>query len=182
MCKISAKSNKLYGSWSSSKFSIFQTNNINNIALSKFRYQILHNLISIIKLWKNQSGKDNFKLTTQTTLSICDALSDLVSVTIWRLYDRSNICKCMLMLSSTSLSFYPFVWVRMAFKRVYQISNVRMPINVMYVNVMKHFHFHCSSLFSLVPYIFIYLLPTIFLKSTYIFMFSFGWLKWDWRP
>ena len=36
----------------------------NNRALSKFRYRILHNLISINKLQKNQSVKANFKLTT----------------------------------------------------------------------------------------------------------------------
>ena len=35
----------------------------------------------------------------------CDALRDLVSVTIWRLHDCSNECKCMLTLFSTSLSF-----------------------------------------------------------------------------
>ena len=35
----------------------------------------------------------------------CDALRDLVSVTIWRLHDCSNVCKCMLTLFSTSLSF-----------------------------------------------------------------------------
>ena len=35
----------------------------------------------------------------------CDALRDLVSVTIWRLHDCSNACKCMLTLFSTSLSF-----------------------------------------------------------------------------
>ena len=29
---------------------------------------------------------------------ICDALRDLVSVTIWRLHGRSNVCECMLTL------------------------------------------------------------------------------------
>ena len=37
-------------------------------ALPKFRYQILHYLISIIRLSKNQSVKLNFVLTTRTTL------------------------------------------------------------------------------------------------------------------
>ena len=35
----------------------------NNRALSKFRYQILHN-------YKNQSVKANFKLTTRATLNL----------------------------------------------------------------------------------------------------------------
>ena len=39
------------------------------------------------------------------TLYICDALRDLVSVTIWRLHDRSNAYQCMLTLSSTFTSF-----------------------------------------------------------------------------
>ena len=57
VCKISVKNIKLYGSWISSKFSIFQASNLvsaNNRSLSKFRYQILHYLISVIKLQKNQ--------------------------------------------------------------------------------------------------------------------------------
>ena len=41
----------------------------NNSDLPKFKYQILHNLISIIKLEKNQSVKANFKLTTRATLN-----------------------------------------------------------------------------------------------------------------
>ena len=36
--------------------------------MSKFRCRILHNLINIIKLWKNQSVKVNFELTTRATL------------------------------------------------------------------------------------------------------------------
>ena len=42
----------------------------NNRALSKLGYQILYNLISTIKLQKNQSVKANFKLTTRATLTI----------------------------------------------------------------------------------------------------------------
>ena len=38
--------------------------------MSKFSYRLLHNLISIIKLQKNQSVKANFKLTTRATLRI----------------------------------------------------------------------------------------------------------------
>ena len=41
----------------------------NNRAFTKFRYQILHNLISIIKLEKNKSLKANLKLTTRVTLN-----------------------------------------------------------------------------------------------------------------
>ena len=40
----------------------------NNRALSKFRYQILHYLISIINFEKNQSIKPNFISSTQSTL------------------------------------------------------------------------------------------------------------------
>ena len=42
----------------------------NNRALSKLGYQILYNLISTIKLQKNQSVKANFKLTTRAILTI----------------------------------------------------------------------------------------------------------------
>ena len=42
----------------------------NNRALSKFRYQILHNLISITKFYKNHSVKANFKLSTRATLAV----------------------------------------------------------------------------------------------------------------
>ena len=42
----------------------------NNRALSKLLYAILHYLISIIKLSKNQSIKPNFIITTRTTLTI----------------------------------------------------------------------------------------------------------------
>ena len=41
---------------------------------------------------------------------ICDVLHNLVSVTIWRLYDCLNACKCMLMLFSTSLLFLS-IWM-----------------------------------------------------------------------
>ena len=41
----------------------------NNRAFTKVRYQILHNLISTIKLEKNQSLKANLKLTTRATLT-----------------------------------------------------------------------------------------------------------------
>ena len=40
----------------------------NNRGLSKFWYQILHNLISTTKLKKHYSVKNNSKLTTQATL------------------------------------------------------------------------------------------------------------------
>ena len=51
--EISAKNINFCGNWSSSKFSIFQTNGLVSWkyrALSKFRYRILYNLISITKL------------------------------------------------------------------------------------------------------------------------------------
>ena len=41
----------------------------NNRALSKFRYRILYNVISITKLQKNHSIKFNFNLTTRATLT-----------------------------------------------------------------------------------------------------------------
>ena len=40
----------------------------NKRALSKFKYWILHYLISIIKLKNNYPGKPNFVLTTRATL------------------------------------------------------------------------------------------------------------------
>ena len=36
---------------------------------------------------------------------ICDALRDLVSVTIWRLHGSSSVCERMLTLFSTFMSF-----------------------------------------------------------------------------
>ena len=56
---------------------------------------------------------------------ICDALRELVSVTIWRLRGHSNAWKCMLTLFSPSCRFYPFAWVSATFC---QMSNVWMPI------------------------------------------------------
>ena len=41
----------------------------NNRVVFKYRYQILRNLISIIKLYENQSVEASFKLTTQATLT-----------------------------------------------------------------------------------------------------------------
>ena len=45
-------------------FQFFKTNN-----LSKFRYWVLYYLINVIKLYKNQSVKANFILTTPATLN-----------------------------------------------------------------------------------------------------------------
>ena len=69
MCKTSAKNIKLYGTWNSSKFSIFQTS---NLALSEI-IELCLNLgirfcITWLVLLKNHSVKANFKLTTQATL------------------------------------------------------------------------------------------------------------------
>ena len=48
--------------------------------LSKFRYWILHNLISITKLLKSHSIEANFNLTTQATLTVCDdMIADMLS-------------------------------------------------------------------------------------------------------
>ena len=61
-----------FQSQSLSKFSVFQGNSLffgHKRALSKFKYWILHHLISIIKLQNTQSAKPNFTLTTQATLS-----------------------------------------------------------------------------------------------------------------
>ena len=42
---------------------------ISQKALSKFRYRILHYLISIIKIWNNQSVNTNFLLVACATLN-----------------------------------------------------------------------------------------------------------------
>ena len=42
----------------------------NNRALSKFKYQILHYLISIIKSKNISPSKNNFTFTTQVTLKL----------------------------------------------------------------------------------------------------------------
>ena len=70
------------------------------------------------------------------TLYICDALRDLVSVTIWRLHDRSNAYECML----------PFAWVSMAFEQVYQMTNVWRPFKR--VNTSNLMTFKCCFLIS----------------------------------
>ena len=63
----------------------------NNRALSYFRYQILHNLISTMKLKKSQSVKANFKLTTQATLRILNKYVALQNLSIY--YTWKNIRK-----------------------------------------------------------------------------------------
>ena len=57
----------------------------------------------------------------------CDALRDLVSVTIWRLHGLSNECECMRTLFLPSCRFYLFAWISMAFERFYQMPNAWMP-------------------------------------------------------
>ena len=49
----------------------------NDRVLSKFRYRILYNLISITKLQKNHSIKAKFNLNTRATLSKCLMKLDL---------------------------------------------------------------------------------------------------------
>ena len=61
----------------------------NNRALSKLSYQILYNLISTTKLWKDHSIKDNFNLTTRATLS--KAKRDVVAATRLRAANVSDI-------------------------------------------------------------------------------------------
>ena len=56
----------------------------NNRALSKFRYRILYNLISITKLQKNHSIKADFNLTTRATLKRLCILSLQVVSNIFR--------------------------------------------------------------------------------------------------
>ena len=73
MCKISAKNINFCGSESSSKFQSFKRIAWfigNNKALSKFRYRIFYNLISVTKLLKKSIHKSQFTLTTWATLSL----------------------------------------------------------------------------------------------------------------
>ena len=52
-------------------------------------------------------NKENSRFSKPVIISlqtICDVLHDLVSVTIWHLYDRSSSHKCMLTSVSTFLS------------------------------------------------------------------------------
>ena len=120
-----------------------------------------------------------------------DALRDLVSVTIWRLYGHSNVCECMLTLFST---FMPFLSVCMSYGILTGLlnANFRMPIkrvntsNLMTFEwcfliskyhencnvilhcitscIFEHSYLHCSSMFSLDFYSF-YLLFTIFVSD-----------------
>ena len=95
--------------------------------------------------------------------------------------------------------FYPFAWVSMAFERVYQLSNISMPLkrlntsnpmtllpdfilswelqcNVIFHCItsctLEHLYLQCSSMFSLVCYVF-YLLFTISCYGFYYFLLSF---------
>ena len=49
------------------------------------------------------------KINNQRKLFIWDALRDLLSVTIWCLYDRSNASKCM-QTHVISICFYELTW------------------------------------------------------------------------
>ena len=69
----------------------------NNRALSKCRYQILHNLISIIKLQKNQSVNTNFKLTTRAIfIHFLSMFFFLPYFSSWSNWNRSDLVKKML--------------------------------------------------------------------------------------
>ena len=46
---------------------------------------------------------------THGCLSICDALRDFGSVTIWRLHGRSNACKC----NANALFYLHIVFIRL---------------------------------------------------------------------
>ena len=77
MCKISAKITKLRLAEASQSFQFFRqiTWFLGNYrVLYKFRYRILHNLLSIIKLLKNQFLKAKFKLTTTWAILILNNL------------------------------------------------------------------------------------------------------------
>ena len=52
----------------------------------------------------------------------------------------------------------------------------------MYLYVMEHFYFQCSSMLnvSISSLSFLFIVYYLFKKNTDIFMFSFGWLKRDW--
>ena len=82
---------------------------IYNAAYSKvFRKCFRENLFSIylhyIFILVSQAP-----LALLTYVIICDALHDLVSVTFWRLYVRSNAYECMLTLFLPFCCLYPFV-------------------------------------------------------------------------
>ena len=72
--------NNFYGSWSSSKFSIFQAKYLvskkqvflkNNRAFSKILYGILHYLISITNLSKTSVDRSQFYVNHESHLNVC---------------------------------------------------------------------------------------------------------------
>ena len=59
----------------------------------QFKIRTLPFLFNFFEL--KERARIRRKINSQRKVFICDALRDLVSVTIWSLYDRSNACKCM---------------------------------------------------------------------------------------
>ena len=60
--------------------------------------------VDFAKLLRTPILNESLRATASAS-HICDALSDLVSVTIWRLHGSSSVCECMLTFFSTFMSF-----------------------------------------------------------------------------
>ena len=127
-------------------------------------------------------------LKSTVSTYICEVSHDLVSVTIWCLYDRSNACQCMLTLFSMFISFLSVCISQHGvltglsnFKRqnANQTGQERKHVTIKRrLNVASCNTFICNvaQCFHQFIMVFIYCLLS-FLKNTDIFMFSFGWLK-----
>ena len=83
----------------------------NNRALSKYRYQILHNLISITKLQKNHSVKANFRLTTRTTLTFNNRRKRYHDAEREKEGGKTCFCKTLNFIFSFPFFFYKFIFL-----------------------------------------------------------------------
>ena len=60
--------------------------------------------VNFAKLLRTPILNESLRATASAS-HICDALSDLVSVTIWRLHGSWSVCECLLAFFSTFMSF-----------------------------------------------------------------------------
>ena len=89
----------------------------NNKAVSKFRYRILYNLISITKIIKNHSIKANFNLTARATLIYKESVNAALHQ-----YNRSYMQTTLIM---RNLFNYAIMVVSAKYTIKYLLSSVR---------------------------------------------------------
>ena len=104
--KMSAKKFKVYGSWARQRFQFFRQRGWfsgNNRALPKFTYLISYFILSIIELWKSQSAKVSFILTTWA-IAIIKSFRSQTSQELIMIFDQME-------------SYLSFVWKAVLWKK-----------------------------------------------------------------